>query len=245
MYTVRGFKKKSKIGIYLKVIVIVICLCFAFFLIFSRLKGNDLSNKNEVEEVINKAMNDVVGISSYNGDLYVWGSGVVVSKNGLILTNSHVLGDMSRCIVEIDENTKLDAKCIWNDEELDLAIIKVDYEFCEAAIIAENDEICVGQEVYAIGNPVSYDFSKSVTKGIISGLNRKVELEENGVKIVYNNLIQTDADTNNGNSGGALINASGKVIGISTVKIVSADGMSFATPVSGVKPIIKKIEEIF
>ena len=97
--------------------------------------------------------------------------------------------------------------------------------------------------VNTIGNPINMSFQKSVGSGIVSGLNRNLEFEESGKKFYLNNLIQTDAMINPGNSGGALINEKGEVIGITTIKISSADLMGFAVPINIVKPVIEKIEK--
>lgn len=241
LYTIRGFKKKKSLFSYICVIAFLIGIIFLGFVVFSKLKSNDLDDNTSLESVISNAASDVVGISSIRNNVSLWGSGVVVSKEGYILTNEHILGTNGNCTVWIDSRNSLSAACVWSNSEIDLAIVKVDYNFSSEAVIPETCDLCIGQDVYAIGNPVSMDFSRSVTSGIISGLNRKLEFEENGEKLYLNNLIQTNAVTNNGNSGGAIIDKSGQLIGISTIKLTSAEGMSFAIPTSFVKPIIEKI----
>lgn len=98
----------------------------------------------------------------------------------------------------------------------------------------------VAQTVYAIGNPIGYEFQRTVTSGIISGINRTIKFEENEKTVYMENLIQTDATINPGNSGGPLINLAGEMIGINTVKITSAEGIGFAVPINTIKPIIEK-----
>jgi S1-C subfamily serine protease len=101
----------------------------------------------------------------------------------------------------------------------------------------------LAEDVYAIGNPVGFEFQRSVTKGIVSGLNRTIKIEEDGTSTYMEDLIQTDATINEGNSGGALITKNGELIGINSIKITSAEGMGFAVPVNIIKPIIEKLEK--
>lgn len=241
MYTVRGFKRKKRFFSYIFVISFVVILIFLGFIVFSKLRSNDLVEGNSLESIIGNSANDVVGISSLRNNSFIWGSGVVILRNGYILTNEHLLGSDGSCMVWIDSTNSLNAASVWSNSEIDLAIVKVDHTFVSEAVIPENIDLRLGQDVYAIGNPVSQDFEKSVSKGIISGLNRSLEFEENGEKMYLNNLIQIDAATNNGSSGGAIIDKYGQLVGISTIKLISAEGMSFGIPTSFVKPIIEKI----
>lgn len=132
---------------------------------------------------------------------------------------------------------------MWSSSEIDLAIMKVNHEFEHCAELGNSDELKIGENIFSIGSPISYDFKNSVSSGIISGLNRNLKLEENNEKIYINNLIQTDIGLNPGNSGGALINEFGQIVGITTVKITSAENMSFSVPINVVKPVIKRLEE--
>ena len=106
------------------------------------------------------------------------------------------------------------------------------------ANLGDSDKTVVGQSVYAIGNPIGYEFQRTVTSGIISGKDRTIKLEEKGQEVYMEDLIQTDATINPGNSGGPLINNSGEVIGINSVKITSAEGIGFAVPINSVKSVI-------
>ena len=108
--------------------------------------------------------------------------------------------------------------------------------------MGDSNNIKIGETIYAIGNPIGFEFQKTVTSGIISATNRTIQFEENEKKIFMNNLIQTDASINPGNSGGPLINLAGEVVGINSVKITSADGIGFAIPTNIVKPIIEKLK---
>lgn len=107
----------------------------------------------------------------------------------------------------------------------------------------DSDQIKVGETVYAIGNPIGFEFQRTVTSGIISAKNRTIKLEEGDKKTYLEDLIQTDATINPGNSGGPLIRQDGTIIGINTVKITTAEGIGFAEPINIIKPIINRIQE--
>ena len=119
-----------------------------------------------------------------------------------------------------------------------MSIIKINAKKLKCANLGDSDKTVVGQSVYAIGNPIGYEFQRTVTSGIISGKDRTIKLEENGQEVYMEDLIQTDATINPGNSGGPLINNSGEVIGINSVKITSAEGIGFAVPINSVKSVI-------
>lgn len=146
-------------------------------------------------------------------------------------------------MVELNEKEKIKAEILWSNAELDLAIIRVNKEFSDCVYILDSEEIALGETVYAIGNPIGSDFEKSISKGIVSGLHRNLEFEENNKNFYLTNLIQTDACTNMGNSGGALVNTEGQLIGICTIKITSAEGISFAVPADIIKSIVNKMEK--
>lgn len=105
--------------------------------------------------------------------------------------------------------------------------------------LGDSDNIKIGEKAYAIGNPIGLEFQRSVTSGIISGINRTIKIEEEGKTSYMEDLIQTDATINPGNSGGPLINANGEVIGVNSVKIKEAEGIGFAVPINIIKPIIE------
>lgn len=239
-------KKKNKITV--KNIIEIIIFIFIIYEVIgnrsSKIKSNTIKSDN-IEEIIEIASENVVGISKndISGNA-IWGSGVVISKKGYILTNEHIAGEKNEnCYVFFYYNKKIKAKVVWTDDQIDLAILKVNYEFEKCETIGNSENLKVGQKVYSIGNPVSISFSKSVTEGIISGLNRNLEFEENTQKMYLNNLIQTDATINSGSSGGALIDTNGDLIGINTIKISSAESMNFAIPIDIIRPILKNLEE--
>ena len=171
------------------------------------------------------------------------GTGLIVSENGYILSNSHVTGDKySVCYVTIDEHT-YKGTVVFSEPDLDLSIIKVNAQKLKYATLGDSTNLRIGGQVYAIGNPIGYEFKRTVTSGIISALNRTIRIEENENISYISDLIQTDATINPGNSGGPLVNKYGEVIGINTVKITSAEGIGFAIPINVIKPIIEKIKK--
>ncbi len=170
------------------------------------------------------------------------GSGVVITDNGYILTNQHVAGNKySSCYVTLDDGNTYDANVVWADENIDLAIVKINKSNLDYLELGDSDTIHLAQDVYAIGNPLGLEFQKTVTKGIISSLDRTIKIEAENQNVYMEDLIQTDATINEGNSGGALIDESGKLIGINSVKISNAEGIGFAVPINIVKPIINKL----
>lgn len=169
------------------------------------------------------------------------GTGVIVSEDGYILSNEHVTGSKySNCYVTLENGKTYTANVVWSDSVVDLSISKINVKGLAYATLGDSDNVRVGETVYAIGNPIGYEFQRTVTSGIISAVNRTIKLEEEGTTTYMEDLIQTDATINPGNSGGPLINPDGLIIGINTVKITSAEGIGFAVPINIVKPIIER-----
>lgn len=206
-------------------------------------------------EIIQDNMPSVVGVSVLKPDgdgildlelTEKWGigTGVILSTKGYILTNQHLASRINGSVtITLDDGEEVRGRTIWSEANLDLAIVKIDEKLDLLPIKLGDSEICnIGEEVIAIGNPLGLEFQKSVTKGVISGLNRTLKVEDTTSTVVMENLIQTDASINTGNSGGPLINQNGEVIGINTVKITSAEGIGFAVPINIIKPILNKLE---
>ncbi|MDD2396432.1 MAG: trypsin-like peptidase domain-containing protein [Tissierellia bacterium] len=168
------------------------------------------------------------------------GSGFIVNTKGYILTNSHVIGDgqYKNITVSLIDGTKEIGQVLWYDTTLDLAVVKINKTGLPVAELGDSDELMVGEPAVAIGNPMTLDLERTVTQGIISGLNRSIVFD-NGT--VIEPLIQTDASINSGNSGGPLFNAEGQVIGINTAKMMTAEGLGFAIPINTAKPIVEQI----
>lgn len=177
------------------------------------------------------------------------GTGIVISKDGYIVTNAHVVYDSSEynCgeAVEVSvlfsDDSEKEAKIIAYDEETDIAVLKVEATDLTPATFGDSDDIRVGELVVAIGNPLGFDLFGSVTSGIVSGLDRQISINEKNM-----NLIQIDAAINAGNSGGPLVNSCGQVIGINSAKMSSSyssseasiEGLGFAIPIDEAKKII-------
>lgn len=203
--------------------------------------------------IIEESVGSIVGISKLrqNGSsIFVnnaeeklgLGSGVIITDTGYILTNQHVAGNKyGTCFVTLDDGKTYDGSVVWADENVDLAIVKISKGNLSYLKLGDSDNLSLAQEVYAIGNPLGMEFQKTVTKGIISSLNRTIKIETETGNVYMEDLIQTDATINEGNSGGALINDKGEIIGINTVKISNAEGIGFAVPINIVKPIIDKL----
>lgn len=165
------------------------------------------------------------------------GSGIIFQDDGYIVTNQHVINGASEISVIINTGEEFTAKLIGQDTKTDLAVLKIDPGDTKltAATLGDSTTVQVGETAVAIGNPLGMEFSGSVTAGIISAVNRTMNIENR----TYN-LLQTDAAINSGNSGGALINQYGEVIGINSVKLstTGVEGMGFAIAISEAKPII-------
>ncbi len=199
-----------------------------------------------VPAVVKKAMPSVVGITTITVEQDIFfgirkgegvGTGVIVDNRGYILTNSHVINDgkTEEVKVLLYDGRTLKADVLWQDPLLDLAIVKVNAQNLPVASLGNSDQLTVGELTIAIGNPLGLAFERTVTSGIISGLERSIALNE--IESIEG-LVQTDASINPGNSGGPLLNAKGEVIGINTAKIQTGEGLGFAIPINTAKPIV-------
>ncbi len=219
----------------------------------------DLSDySNTAVSVAQKVLPSVVGITvTYSIDSF-WGkstgeatgSGIIISEDGYIVTNNHVIASESSSYYRITEatgikihlygdETEYDAKVVGSDAYSDLAVLKIEKENLPAATIGNSDEVLVGEFVMAIGNPLGMD--SSVTCGVVSATNRELT-DTDGKSYV---TIQTDAAINSGNSGGALVNAKGEVIGINTLKLSGSgiEGMGFSIPINSTTKVINQLTE--
>ena len=218
-------------------------------------KNVDKTNQNaiSVADMLENVNESIVGISKLSNlggsilknipsDEVGLGTGIIVSENGYILSNSHVTGEKySDCYITIDENL-YKGNVVWSDTNLDLSITKIPANGLNPIQIGDSKNLRIGNKVYAIGNPIGYEFRKTVTSGIISALNRTIKIDDNTETSYISDLIQTDATINPGNSGGPLVNEKGEAIGINTVKITSAEGIGFAVPINVIKPIIESFK---
>lgn len=212
---------------------------------------NAIEEKEEFSTTLEDVTKGVVGISKIKNTgtaILDWdatrelglGSGIIVSENGYIVTNWHVAGDKySTCYITLENGEIYSGNVKWADTDLDLAIVKINANGLKYLELGDSDKIKLGQDVCAIGNPIGIEFQRTVTSGIISGLDRTIKIEDTNGESYMEDLIQTDASINSGNSGGPLINKEGEVIGINTVKITSAEGIGFAIPINIIKPVIE------
>lgn len=221
-----------------------------------------LNVETAVTKAVEKAGDAVVGITNIQTTNF-WrtgettsqpagtGSGVVYKKEGgkaFIVTNHHVVADATELEVSLSDGTKIPAKLRGSDEWTDLAVLEVDAKNIKTvAELGNSDSLKVGEPVIAIGNPLGFTFSGSVTQGIISGLNRTIPIDINGDELPdwQAEVIQTDAAINPGNSGGALVNIEGQVIGINSMKIAqqSVEGIGLSIPINYARPIIDDLEK--
>lgn len=210
-------------------------------------------NSKKVADILEETTQKIVGISklkntgnsilSNNTESELGlGTGIIVTEDGYILSNEHVTGSKySKCYITLENGDSYNGTVIWSDIDLDLSITKINAKNLSYVTLGDSNQIRVGESVYAIGNPIGFEFQRTVTKGIISGINRTLKIEDTKESAYMEDLIQTDATINEGNSGGALINKNGELIGINTVKIADAEGIGFAVPINLVKPIIEKL----
>lgn len=202
----------------------------------------DENGKYTTEGIAAAVRPSIVEIYTYSDSrhqtLVGTGSGVVISDDGYIVTNAHVLqADGYHTIITSDDSS-YDAKVIGRDTKTDIAIIKVSGANLQPAVLGNSDEVVVGEQVMAIGNPAG--LSGSVTDGIVSAVNRNIKSDSTGFEM---NCIQTNADISPGNSGGALVNMYGQVIGITSSKYVSSsyEGLGFAITINDAMPVIEEL----
>jgi serine protease Do len=205
-------------------------------------ENTDENGAYTVEGVAAAVRPSIVEIETYGdakGELLSGtGSGIISSKDGYIITNAHVLTDGKSFKVIMSDESEYAAKVIGKDNKTDLAVIKIDGSDFPAATMGNSDEVVLGEAVVAIGNPAG--LSGSVTNGIVSGLNRQIRSDATGFDM---NCIQTNAAISPGNSGGALVNMYGQVIGITSSKYVSSsyEGLGFAITINEVLPIVQDL----
>jgi len=210
-----------------------------------------------IEDVVNQTAGSVVGIgitgSSVETEDKIIGTGFVISKAGLIVTNRHVVeNETFEYFLMFKDNSKtinIKKENIFRDPVNDIALIKIETTSVptnvSAIVLGDSDKIKLGQTVIAIGNPLG-KYTGTITKGIISGINREVTISQGffgSQKEVFSDVIQTDAAINPGNSGGPLINIKGEVVGINFATIEGASNMSFALPINRIKQRITELEE--
>lgn len=209
----------------------------------------ELASSEELDELslqqlYSRCSPSVVGVMAQMGDSgsYGWGTGVIIDSTGYIVTNAHVISEATACTVVLWNGRECEAMLVGEDAQSDLAVLKIQAKGLVPASFGNSDELSVGDEVVAIGNPLGAEFSGTLTNGIVSAINRNVDYS--GTNLT---LIQTNAALNEGNSGGPLINIYGQVIGITNMKMVNnyggatIEGIGFAIPSTTVKAVCDQL----
>ena len=198
-----------------------------------------------LQDIYSRVIDSVVSISSMTSSGTSSGTGIIMSSNGYVITNHHVISGALVISVLTNDNREFEAALVGSDEMSDLAVLKIDARGLQAAEFGDSAKLRVGDSVVAIGDPLGVQLRGTMTNGIISAINRDLTVGDRTMT-----LIQTNAALNNGNSGGPLINCYGQVIGINTVKMssyyaatASVEGLGFAIPISVAKPIIDELIE--
>lgn len=196
-----------------------------------------------LQEIYKKCIGSVVSITASAQSGKSSGTGIVLSADGYLITNQHVIENAQVIAVQTSDDRQFQASIIGSDEASDLAVLKVDATDLQPAEFGDSGKLAVGDRVVAIGDPLGAQLRGTMTSGIVSAINRDLEVNDRTMT-----LIQTDAALNNGNSGGPLINCYGQVIGINTMKLRSyysttAEGLGFAIPMAVAKPILEELME--
>ena len=200
--------------------------------------GEELS----LQELYRRCSKSIVAISGYMDGKsgYNWGTGVILSEDGLILTNTHVIADCDRATVTLPDDSVCEAKLVGADSISDIAVLKIEAKGLTPAVFGDSSVLEVGDSVAAIGNPLGEEFRLTLTRGIISAIERGISYKGHSMS-----LLQTDTAINEGNSGGPLLNMYGQVIGITNMKMMSSyssiEGIGFAIPSATVVKIINII----
>lgn len=195
-----------------------------------------------LQEIYETVIPSVVTITTQSYSAASMGTGIVMSHDGYIITNRHVVDEAAGIVVQLTDDTTHDAVLVGADAASDLAVLKIEAQDLRPADFGDSDSLRVGDLAVAIGNPIGAGLRGTMTDGIISGISR--DLMVSGRKMT---LLQTNAALNNGSSGGPLINCYGQVVGINTVKLTDSyrhsgvEGLGFAIPMNTAKPIVDEL----
>ncbi|MBQ9249099.1 MAG: trypsin-like peptidase domain-containing protein [Oscillospiraceae bacterium] len=196
----------------------------------------------DLQQLYERCADSIVAISGYREGRagYYWGTGVIISADGLVLTNTHVIDDCDSATVTLYDDSEYEAKLVGADSINDIALLKIEATGLPAATFGDSSSLMVGDRVAAIGNPLGQTFRGTLTDGIISAIERGIGY--NGHSMT---LLQTNTALNEGNSGGALFNMYGQVIGITNMKMRSSyssiEGIGFAIPSATVRSVVNSI----
>ena len=200
--------------------------------------SNEHGKELSLQELYDQCSKSIVAIKGYQDgvDGYYWGSGIILSKDGLILTNTHVIETCDTASVTLFDNSSYDAALVGADSTSDIAVLRIEATGLTPASFGDSAELAIGDKVAAIGNPLGETFRMTLTDGIISAIDRGISY--NGHSMT---LLQTNTAINEGNSGGALFNMYGQVIGVTNMKMMSSyssiEGIGFAIPSSTIAAV--------
>ena len=198
--------------------------------------------EQSLQEIYRDSVDSIVSIRSYiDGEAgYFWGTGIVLSEDGLILTNAHVIEGCDSAVIVLQNDQEFEVSLIGTDRTSDIAVLKIEAEDLKPAVFGESDALSVGEAVAAIGNPLGEEFRATLTNGIVSAIDRGVSYDGHSM-----NLIQTNTAINEGNSGGALLNMYGQVVGVTNMKMMSdyssIEGIGFAIPSTTVRNVVNAL----
>jgi putative serine protease PepD len=198
----------------------------------------------DIGAILQKVQASVVSIetneTTFRGTVQAAGSGIILTADGLVLTNAHVINGATDITVVLNDGTKHPATLVGSSPDDDIAVVRVSgVQDLKPADLGSSDDLQVGEEVIAIGNALNLGGEPTVTRGIVSAKNRDLSAE--GVQL--QGLIQTDAAINPGNSGGPLLNAAGQVVGMNTAIVQDAQNLGFSIAIDTAKPIVQDIED--
>ena len=200
--------------------------------------SNEHGKELSLQELYDQCSKSIVAIKGYQDgvDGYYWGSGIILSEDGLILTNTHVIENCDTASVTLYDNSSYDAALVGADSTSDIAVLRIEATGLTPASFGDSAELAIGDKVAAIGNPLGETFRMTLTDGIISAIDRGISY--NGHSMT---LLQTNTAINEGNSGGALFNMYGQVIGVTNMKMMSSyssiEGIGFAIPSSTIAAV--------
>lgn len=213
-------------------------------------KNVNITSNDSLSESISKVYNSVVVVQAYQyGTLYTTGSGVVYKtddKYGYIITNQHVIENGSTIKITNNNKITVEATILGSDQYIDIAVLKVDKSFVMAtANMGDSTSVKIGDTVFTVGCPEGINYQGTVSRGILSNTDREVTVSLSSGGTYIMEALQTDAAISPGNSGGALCNINGEVIGITSMKLVqnSAEGMNFAIPIEGAMNAVQYLEK--
>lgn len=232
----------KKLATFFCLILSVSTLCSCKLTADNSLKTNmsehliQVTASSDFSTIAEKIAPAIVGVLSTTNKSESVGSGVCVASGGFILTNAHVLSNTGEISLHLFDGTSTSAELIFNDPTSDIAILKSSKTLPYLSL--SNNAPKVGEDVMAVGTPLSLLLKHSFTKGIVSALNRTLAVSSLAGESYMHNLIQHDASLNPGNSGGPLVNSKGEVVGINTLKITSGEGIGFAIPTQNFSSIL-------